>query len=125
MMRITGKEDLTVRKFHQRGCMYPSRAFKGVRLEEVLPEGKPGGGLLHPLFSELSPYDGSVPLIPVVVKIAVDHMNGSVLRLRSEEHTSELQSRGQLVCRLLLEKKNYKVIFLIHAINLSCHKNYT
>src|SRR5690625_946065 len=27
-------------------------------------------------------------------------------RDRSEEHTSELQSRGQLVCRLLLEKKN-------------------
>src|SRR5690625_5908769 len=26
-------------------------------------------------------------------------------KLRSEEHTSELQSRGQLVCRLLLEKK--------------------
>src|SRR5690625_8027754 len=25
---------------------------------------------------------------------------------RSEEHTSELQSRGHLVCRLLLEKKN-------------------
>src|SRR5690625_6578313 len=25
---------------------------------------------------------------------------------RSEEHTSELQSRGQLVCRLLLEKKS-------------------
>src|SRR5207253_10395117 len=27
------------------------------------------------------------------------------LHLRSEEHTSELQSRGHLVCRLLLEKK--------------------
>src|SRR5690625_6870410 len=27
-------------------------------------------------------------------------------RGRSEEHTSELQSRGHLVCRLLLEKKN-------------------
>src|SRR5690625_5852063 len=26
--------------------------------------------------------------------------------MRSEEHTSELQSRGHLVCRLLLEKKN-------------------
>src|SRR5437660_8215596 len=26
--------------------------------------------------------------------------------VRSEEHTSELQSRGHLVCRLLLEKKN-------------------
>src|SRR2546422_6947898 len=29
----------------------------------------------------------------------------SGLRLRSEEHTSELQSRLHLVCRLLLEKK--------------------
>src|SRR5690625_7022803 len=29
------------------------------------------------------------------------HENGE----RSEEHTSELQSRGHLVCRLLLEKK--------------------
>src|SRR5690625_7492955 len=30
-----------------------------------------------------------------------DHQGGQ----RSEEHTSELQSRGHLVCRLLLEKK--------------------
>src|SRR5438445_7407535 len=29
-------------------------------------------------------------------------------RARSEEHTSELQSRQYLVCRLLLEKKNSK-----------------
>src|SRR5690625_3697110 len=29
-----------------------------------------------------------------------------VVVVRSEEHTSELQSRGHLVCRLLLEKKN-------------------
>src|SRR5207253_7227375 len=29
---------------------------------------------------------------------------------RSEEHTSELQSRGHLVCRLLLEKKKKKTI---------------
>src|SRR5688572_32293947 len=27
---------------------------------------------------------------------------------RSEEHTSELQSQSNLVCRLLLEKKNYR-----------------
>src|SRR5690606_40878462 len=31
---------------------------------------------------------------------------GLGLNLRSEEHTSELQSRENLVCRLLLEKKN-------------------
>src|SRR5690625_6820548 len=30
---------------------------------------------------------------------------GSTGKERSEEHTSELQSRGHLVCRLLLEKK--------------------
>src|SRR5437870_8368997 len=29
---------------------------------------------------------------------------------RSEEHTSELQSRGHLVCRLLLEKKNHPMV---------------
>src|SRR5437870_13565374 len=32
----------------------------------------------------------------------------AVLVQRSEEHTSELQSRGHLVCRLLLEKKKKK-----------------
>src|SRR3712207_8272631 len=35
---------------------------------------------------------------------------------RSEEHTSELQSRQYLVCRLLLEKKK-KYIVKIHHIN--------
>src|SRR5690625_4347832 len=34
------------------------------------------------------------------------HRHISKTKLRSEEHTSELQSRGHLVCRLLLEKKN-------------------
>src|SRR3712207_7872535 len=34
------------------------------------------------------------------------------IRLRSEEHTSELQSRQYLVCRLLLEKK--KTVLLGH-----------
>src|SRR3712207_7035206 len=35
---------------------------------------------------------------------------------RSEEHTSELQSRQYLVCRLLLEKKKNRYIFLGHKI---------
>src|SRR6266550_6455335 len=39
----------------------------------------------------------------------LDHAPDAVLRLhRSEEHTSELQSRLHLVCRLLLEKKKKK-----------------
>src|SRR5690625_6941212 len=40
--------------------------------------------------------------IGVIVALAL-----LALGLRSEEHTSELQSRGHLVCRLLLEKKKH------------------
>ena len=36
-----------------------------------------------------------------VIITTIEHRNGT----RSEEHTSELQSRLHLVCRLLLEKK--------------------
>src|SRR5258708_17865978 len=39
--------------------------------------------------------------------------------LRSEEHTSELQSPDHLVCRLLLEKKK-KHIDLFYSISLGC-----
>src|SRR5699024_12371710 len=34
-------------------------------------------------------------------------------QMRSEEHTSELQSRFDLVCRLLLEKKNANTLYLL------------
>src|SRR2546421_8230892 len=41
-----------------------------------------------------------------LVQNAVEAMpSGRRLTVRSEEHTSELQSRSDLVCRLLLEKK--------------------
>src|SRR5690625_6785597 len=36
-----------------------------------------------------------------------DPLRLGVCGIRSEEHTSELQSRGHLVCRLLLETTNY------------------
>src|SRR5258706_11639125 len=41
---------------------------------------------------------------------------------RSEEHTSELQSRPHLVCRLLLEKKKKKLesVILSDMITISC-----
>src|SRR5690606_41914115 len=49
------------------------------------------------------------------VQLAVDHAAVQIVALlfrqqvtRSEEHTSELQSRENLVCRLLLEKKKLK-----------------
>src|SRR5690625_4689750 len=41
------------------------------------------------------------------LRLRIMQRDGAV---RSEEHTSELQSRGQLVCRLLLEKKKKRLI---------------
>src|SRR5699024_11543227 len=55
--------------------------------------------------------DPNGPVALMVTKIVIDPHAGEVAlgRLfsgtRSEEHTSELQSRFDLVCRLLLEKK--------------------
>src|SRR2546430_8294170 len=51
-------------------------------------------------FSLQGPYDmrGQIPRNP-------GQRNRQDARVRSEEHTSELQSQSNLVCRLLLEKK--------------------
>src|SRR5207249_7012526 len=46
--------------------------------------------------------------------VGVEMLRSIAKGKRSEEHTSELQSRFDLVCRLLLEKKNVKTI-LLHA----------
>src|SRR2546429_4506070 len=51
---------------------------------------------------------------------AVEHHHG-----RSEEHTSELQSRLHLVCRLLLEKKKNTYMNLRLTLIVSYLSNYT
>src|SRR5437588_5505364 len=44
-----------------------------------------------------------------------------IVARRSEEHTSELQSHSDLVCRLLLEKKKKIITTKIHATNSQDH----
>src|SRR3712207_7956356 len=49
----------------------------------------------------------------------------TILPLRSEEHTSELQSRQYLVCRLLLEKKKKKQTSITYiTIHIKHNTNY-
>src|SRR3712207_8733994 len=48
----------------------------------------------------------SLTLSAPTVKELLTQTTSITLAVRSEEHTSELQSRQYLVCRLLLEKKN-------------------
>src|SRR3712207_7108132 len=43
--------------------------------------------------------------------------NAGSRNIRSEEHTSELQSRQYLVCRLLLEKKKRYTSILLHFLH--------
>src|SRR5437016_6812151 len=53
------------------------------------------------------PASGAVPVVPAVpTASAATPQSAAAADTRSEEHTSELQSLTNLVCRLLLEKKN-------------------
>src|SRR5690625_7103032 len=67
---------------------------------------------LFPAISYLS-YPGIVEVRVFLSKPVVDRFHllpeGLLVWIRSEEHTSELQSRGHLVCRLLLEQKYHEI----------------
>src|SRR3712207_7160535 len=73
-------------------CMYPELGrLAGYAVTCVY-------GLPDPTFSRLS-------FLDVIDALAVSKGPTILVLQRSEEHTSELQSRQYLVCRLLLEKK--------------------
>src|SRR3712207_8327990 len=65
--------------------------------------------------AETTTYRGRQGLDPEFIK-ALEKQFG-----RSEEHTSELQSRQYLVCRLLLDKKNYLYPPLAPLLRTSSH----
>src|SRR5690349_23277310 len=54
--------------------------------------------------------DADVALRPCAGRAPRRHLTAALRAHRSEEHTSELQSRRDLVCRLLLEKKKQVVL---------------
>src|SRR3712207_6941997 len=58
----------------------------------------------HALLACAIPLD-ALPVLPVLPVVPALSCPGAQNAVRSEEHTSELQSRQYLVCRLLLEKK--------------------
>src|SRR6266480_7582957 len=57
---------------------------------------------------------GGTPLRDALASAYVHRMRRRQALPRSEEHTSELQSHVNLVCRLLLEKKKKKTNFIHH-----------
>src|SRR5437870_6718230 len=95
-------------------CRLPS-AIVIWKYKVMAPEPKPTSSIQKPMGTAWS----SVGTRPTATATAAPHSTGhmvsgpvrtkrAAISPRSEEHTSELQSRGHLVCRLLLEKKNRK-----------------
>src|SRR5207253_6808005 len=94
-----------------------SEALRDGQLVCIFPEGRiTDNGELHPFRPGLTRVlqRDPVPVVPVALRglwgSAFSRAPGlprPIRAMRSEEHTSELQSRGHLVCRLLLEKKKH------------------
>src|SRR3712207_7668025 len=88
----------------------PGTQPSATAFSQVLPPLRCPTITLKPLSRKLSDCPG--PCTPYPITAIVSFFNtsrafskGNSSRVRSEEHTSELQSRQYLVCRLLLEKK--------------------
>src|SRR2546425_6721282 len=65
------------------------------------PHGHDAGAVHH----DVDPAEGAERLLEQALHGRIDVVVNSAGIMRSEEHTSELQSLAYLVCRLLLEKK--------------------
>src|SRR2546422_3458740 len=90
------------------GCFWcTEEAFDKLPGVVSTTSGYMGGQKKHPTYEEVS---AGITGHAEVVQVVYDPAKLSYERLleRSEEHTSELQSRLHLVCRLLLEKKKKK-----------------
>src|SRR3712207_8762988 len=92
-----------------RSTLFPYTTLfrSGLGDAHVVVEDDPAAGVQ---LAEPLGVDQPLVLVPIGITVA--------LRLRSEEHTSELQSRQYLVCRLLLEKKKKDVI-CVHLFIIS------
>src|SRR2546430_7503862 len=80
--------------------LFRSRKF---RMNGTLTYPNPFGSGLRRICSNAAPLSVSCASATVVSNPAIKNVS-----FRSEEHTSELQSQSNLVCRLLLEKKKKK-----------------
>src|SRR2546427_3887892 len=76
------------------------------------------GDLAALVRADTVPFESALGLAPRLAADPDRHVVVASLGLidgRSEEHTSELQSQSNLVCRLLLEKKKINMSILTHT----------
>src|SRR5690606_41261533 len=90
---------------------YTTLFRSGDHAEPVAPSGVPEIAALESALERMRRALTGTTISRDYLDAVLNSMNDAVLVTapdRSEEHTSELQSRENLVCRLLLEKKNKK-----------------
>src|SRR5690625_6167077 len=89
---------------HGRGRLHRALPSFPTRRSSDLRDPHPGGDtrMVHDLLRQACGLGAEQQ--DVIAEEVMDHP-------RSEEHTSELQSRGHLVCRLLLEKKKHSAMW--------------
>src|SRR3989449_3872403 len=90
---------------YEKGAFTGAVSARGGRLEQAA-----GGTLFLDEVGEMSP-GVQAKVLRVLQEREFQRLGGTrMLKARSEEHTSELQSRLHLVCRLLLEKKKNNIV---------------
>src|SRR3712207_8853236 len=91
-----------------RSTLFPyTTLFRSMTRERTFARGE--GGVYASIDEVRMSYDHGQLDLQASVKVRVNgELQSTTVGRRSEEHTSELQSRQYLVCRLLLEKKNKK-----------------
>src|SRR3712207_7551101 len=93
-----------------RSTLFPYTTLFRSRLADLLREVSDELAQVEPVIRIAETVPQTVPVtvpvtLPALEPFGADAPTLEVRNLRSEEHTSELQSRQYLVCRLLLEKK--------------------
>src|SRR5438874_8955976 len=72
-------------------------------------------------FRSASRFTVDLPVARLLLPDVGVRIDRGVATVRSEEHTSELQSRRDLVCRLLLEKKKKTNKIMLCVVNILRH----
>src|SRR5688572_32224332 len=95
---------------HPRSTLFPYTTLFRSKKFDICSSQRVGRVLIEPIFCFIITFPGQFPLELTLLCVceSASRLPHNLPICRSEEHTSELQSQSNLVCRLLLEKKKKK-----------------
>src|SRR2546429_6719069 len=90
---------------HEQGAVHAADGYSRSSRKVGVALVTSGPGVTNAVTGIATAYMDSIPLVVLTGQVPTHAIGLDAFQERSEEHTSELQSRLHLVCRLLLEKK--------------------